>query len=236
METIGRDLNEMHRVPLAEGHVEALRAVGTPATFRAGSYIVQPGDPVDRFVYVEDGEIEVVDAFTGDRYGSSTLGPAQFMAEISFLSGGVWTMPMKAVRDTKVIEVPRTAMLRLMAQMPEMSDIIITVLSARRRRQLDNRHGTLVLIGEERDRDVRRIAEFASRNRLPFASHSIGSPEADRVTSSCGVAVDTPAVIFGRNWVITEPTPHKVAELLGLNRDVAECEAFDVLIVGGGPA
>jgi thioredoxin reductase (NADPH) len=236
METIGRDLNEMQRVPLAEGHVEALRASGTPATYSAGCYIVQPGDAVDRFVYVEAGEIEVVDAFTGERYGLSTLGPAQFMAEISFLSGGVWTMPMRAVRDTQVIEVPRAAMLRLMAQIPEMSDIIITVLSARRRRQLDNRHGTLVLIGEERDRDIRSIAEFASRNRLPFASHPIGSPEAERVTSTCGVAVDQPAVIFGRNRVIAEPSPHKIAELLGLNRDVAECEAFDVLIVGGGPA
>ncbi|MBZ9648350.1 FAD-dependent oxidoreductase [Sphingobium sp. 3R8] len=236
METIGRDLNEMQRVPLADDHVEALRAAGAPATYPADSYIVQPGDPVDCFVYVEDGEIEVVDAFTGARYGSSTLGPAQFMAEISFLSGGVWTMPMRAVRDTQVIEVPRAAMLRLMAEMPEMSDIIITVLSARRRRQLDNRDGTLVLIGEEDDRDIRCIAEFASRNRLPFASHAIGSPEAERVARSCAIAIGQPAVIFGRDRVIAQPTPHKVAELLGLNRDVAQCEAFDVLIVGGGPA
>ena len=236
METIGRDLNEMQRVPLAADHVEALRATGVPATYSAGSYIVQPGDPVDCFVYVEDGEIEVADAFTGKRYGSSTLGPTQFMAEISFLSGGVWTMPMRAVRDTRVIEVPRAAMLRLMAEMPEMSDIVITVLSARRRRQLDNRDGTLVLIGEEDDRDIRCIAEFASRNRLPFASYPIGSPEAERVATSCAIPADQPAVIFGPDRVVTDPTPHKVAELLGLNREVAECEAFDVLIVGGGPA
>jgi len=236
METIGRDLSEMQRVPLSADHVEALRAAGMPTTYPAGKNIVQPGDPVDRFVYVEDGEIEVVDAFTGQRYGLSTLGPTQFMAEISFLSGGVWTMPMRAVRDTQVVEVPRPAMLRLMANMPEMSDIIITVLSARRRRQLDSRHGSLVLIGEEADRDIRCIAEFASRNRLPFASHPIGSAEAQRVTRSCGIAMDRPAVIFGRDHVIAQPTPHKVAQLLGLNRDVAQCEVFDVLIVGGGPA
>ncbi|WP_311270360.1 FAD-dependent oxidoreductase [Sphingobium sp. WCS2017Hpa-17] len=236
METIGRDLGEMQRVPLATAHVEALRAAGTPATYAAGTYIVQPGDPVDCFVYVDEGEIEVVDAFSGRRYGSSTLGPTQFMAEISFLSGGVWTMPMRAALDTQVVKVPRHAMLRLMADMPEMSDIIITVLSARRRRQLDNRDGTLVLIGEDDDRDIRCIAEFASRNRLPFASHSVGSPEAIRVATSCVIPIDKPAVIFGRDRVIAEPTPHKIAELLGLNLDVARCEAFDVLIVGGGPA
>ena len=118
MESIGRDLREMQRVPLAPAHVDALRAVGKFATYSAGDHLVHPGDPVDRFVYVENGEIEVVDAFTGERYGTSTLGPTQFMGEISFLSGGVWSMPMRAVRDTRVIEVPRTVMLRLMAEMP----------------------------------------------------------------------------------------------------------------------
>src|SRR6202042_3913298 len=45
-----------------------------------------------------------------------------------------------------------------------------------------------------------------------------------------------PAVIFGRDVVVTEPTPDKIARLLGLNLDFPENEVFDVLIVGGGPA
>lgn len=236
METIGRDLREMQRVPLAPSHVEALRAAGSPARYPAGALIVQAGDPVTCFVYVEAGEIEVVDPFSDERLVPSTIGPTQFMAEISFLNGGVWSMPMRAAQDTTVVEVPREAMLRLMSEIPEMSDIIITVLTARRRRQLDSRDGTLVLIGEERDREIRCIAEFASRNRLPFASYAIGSPEALRVATSCAISHDEPAVIFGRDRVIADPTPHRVAELLGLNRDPADCEAFDLLIVGGGPA
>jgi thioredoxin reductase (NADPH) len=87
-------------------------------------------------------------------------------------------MPMRAVRETRVIEVPREAMLTLMSQIPEMSDIVITVFAARRRRQLDDRDSTLQLIGEDQDRDVRRIAEFASRNRIPYTSFALGSPEA----------------------------------------------------------
>jgi len=172
LETIGRDLNEMQRVPLAESHVAALRAAGSVALYPAGTFIVQPGDPADRFIYVEDGEIEVVNSFSGERHVPSTLGPSQFMAEISLLNGGVWSMPMRAVSDTRVIEVPRVGMLTLMSQIPEMSDIIITVLAARRRRQLDTGFGTLVLIGEEADRDVRRIGDFVSRNRLPHSSYA----------------------------------------------------------------
>src|SRR6202166_2344219 len=229
METIGRDLREMQRTPLAAAHVEALRTAGKAATYPAGTFLARPGEPVDRFVYVEDGEIEVVDPYTDKRHLPSTLGPTQFMGEISFLNGGAWSIPMRAVRDTRVIEVPREAMLTLMSQIPEMSDIIITVFSARRRRQLDDRDSSLRLIGEDEDRDVRRIAEFASRNRIPYSSFPLGSPEAEATARSCSIALGGPAVIFGRDVVVTAPTPDKVAQLLGLNLDFRNDEMFDVL-------
>ena len=235
METIGRDLNEMQRVPLADSHVAALRAAGTVAHYSAGAFIVQPGDPVNSFVYVEDGEIEVVNPFTGERHVASTIGPTQFMGEISLLNGGVWSIPLRAVRDTRVLEVPWAEMMTLMSRIPEMSDIIITVLAARRRRQLDSGQGTLFLIGEELDRGVRKIGEFASRNRLPYSTYPIGSADARRIANASAVRQDTPAVIFGRKQVIN-PTPDRIGRLLGISRDLPEDEAFDVLIVGAGPA
>jgi thioredoxin reductase (NADPH) len=236
METIARDLREMTRMPLAPEHVAAIRAAGTSAEYRAGTFVVKPGDPVDRFVYLEDGEIEVVNPFTGERLVPSTLGPTQFMAEIAFLGGGSWSMGMRAARDTRTTEVPRAAMLELMARIPELSDIVITVAAARRRRQLEAHDAALVLIGEDQDRAVRRVAEFASRNRLPYASHPLGSAQAAQVAASCGTRSDAPAVIFGRDVVVDAPTPDKVARLFGLNRDLQDDEAFEVLIVGGGPA
>jgi thioredoxin reductase (NADPH) len=236
LETIGRDLTEMQRVPLAPSHVAAMRSEGVIVDYPAGTMLVKPGDPADRFVYVEAGEIEVVNAFTHERHLPSTLGPTQFMAEISFLGGGSWSMPMRAVTDTRVLEVPRTAMLRLMSQIPEMSDIIITVLAARRRRQIEGGNTALVLIGEDIDRDVRRVAEFASRNRLPYLTYPSGSDEAHRVAASCAVSGDRPAVIFGRDHVVSDPTPEKIARLLGVNFDLTDDEAVDVLIVGAGPA
>ncbi|MDB6085413.1 MAG: Thioredoxin-disulfide reductase, partial [Gammaproteobacteria bacterium] len=219
MESIGADLRQMQRTPLAASHVDALRRVGKAVTYPQGAFVARPGEPADRFVYIEEGEIEAVNPYTDQRHFPSTLGPAQFMGEISFLYGGAWSMLMRAVRDTRVIEVPREAMLTLMSQIPEMSDIIITVFSARRRRQLDDRDSTLRLIGEEEDRNVRRIAEFASRNRIPYTSYPLGSPEADATAQSCSVDPTVPAVIFGRNVVVTDPTPEKVARLLGLNLD-----------------
>jgi thioredoxin reductase (NADPH) len=236
VETIGGDLREMQRTPLAAAHVQALRAAGSIANYPQGTILTRPGQPIDRFVYVEDGEIELVNPYTDERHLPSTLGPTQFMSEISLLNGGAWSMAMRTVRDTRVIEVPREAMMTLMSQIPEMSDIIITVLSARRRRQLEERISSLRLIGEDDDRNVRRIAEFASRNHIPYISLPLGSPEAEASAQRCSIAAGVPAVIFGRNTAVTDPTPDKVARLLGLNLDFGDDEVFDVLIVGGGPA
>jgi thioredoxin reductase (NADPH) len=181
METIGYDLRQMQRTPLAAAHVEAIRAAGRVLTHSAGVFLALPGQPADRFIYIEDGEIEVVNPYTNERHLPFTLGPTQFMGEISFLSGGVWSMSLRTVRDTRVIDVPRDAMLTLMSRIPEMSDIIISVFSARRRRQLDERDSSLQLIGEDQDREVRRIALFASRNRIPYRSLALGSPKRNRL-------------------------------------------------------
>jgi len=79
METIGGDLRQMQRTPLAASHVEALRAAGRIMTYPAGAFLARPGDPVDRVIYVEDGEIEVVNPYTDQRHLPATLGPTQFL-------------------------------------------------------------------------------------------------------------------------------------------------------------
>jgi thioredoxin reductase (NADPH) len=236
METIGADLRQMQRIPLTASHVDALRAAGRTVIHPAGTFLARPGDAANVFTYIEDGEIEVVNPYTDLRHLTSTLGPTQFMGEISFLSGGAWSMAMRTVSETRVIEVPREAMLALMSKIPEMSDIVITVFSARRRRQLEAGDSTLRLIGEDEDITVRRIATFANRNRIPYTSLALGSAEAEAMARSCELAPAQPAVIFGRGVVVTDPTPDKVARLLGLNLDFRDDEGFDLLIVGGGPA
>jgi thioredoxin reductase (NADPH) len=236
LETIGADLRQMIRTPLSDSHVEALRTAGKSVSYPKGTFMARPGQLVDRFVYVLEGEIEVVNPFTDERQFPSTIGPTQFMGEISLLYGGTWSLPLRAAADLRVIEVPRETMLTLMSQIPEMSDIVITVFSARRRRQIEERGGSLYLIGEDQDRNVRKIAEFANRNHIPYVSVPLESPEGTAAAKSCAIDTRVPAVIFGSKVPITDPTPDKVARLLGLNLDFGEDERFDVLIVGGGPA
>jgi thioredoxin reductase (NADPH) len=236
METIAFDLRQTQRTPLAPGHVDALRAAGVRRSYPAGTTLARQGDPMDRFIFVEAGEMEVVDVVTGGRKVPSTLGPGQFMGEIAFLAGGRWSLPMRAAEDSEVIEVEREVMLGLMSRIPEMSDIIIGVFAARRRRQLEDGDGALRLVGEEDSPAVRRVAEFAARNRIPYQSFPLGSADALTAADQCGIRASTPAAIFGRDQLIEDPSPAKVAALLGLDIALGADEEVEVLIVGGGPA
>jgi thioredoxin reductase (NADPH) len=75
-------------------------------------------------------------------------------------------------------------MLEALAAIPEMSDIVVTVFAARRRRLIESGQAGLTLIGGEADRSVRRIEAFAAQNLIPYRSHSLGSPEAAAMATS----------------------------------------------------
>ncbi|MEJ8563168.1 FAD-dependent oxidoreductase [Yoonia sp. GPGPB17] len=177
-----------------------------------------------------------IDPRTGKQYGVGHLGPTQFFGEISFLSGGRAMLGARCLEASTILSVDRADMLALMSRIPEMSDIIITVFAARRRRLLESGEASLTLIGAEEDRTIRQIAAFAGRNRIPFRSLTLGEHEAEAVAHSCNIGAAKPAVIFGKHLVVDDPTPAKIAAILGLDMAVHEDRVFDVLIVGGGPA
>ena len=237
MESLAADLRQMQRTPLHEAHVEVLRANGSEQVFEAGDIVFEFGEPSDRFVYVLEGEIAPIDSLTRERYLPSSIGPTQFCGDTAFLSGGASTMAMRAEQRTLALVVPRPRMLELMAKIPEMSDIVISVFAARRRRQIEEGDSTLMLIGAESDPTVRRIASFASRNRIAARSLELGTDAAEVVAKACGLEPGQAAVIFGPNQsVVEDPSPAKVASLLGLDTSLS-CETdVDLLIVGGGPS
>jgi thioredoxin reductase (NADPH) len=236
MEKISSDIQLMLGAALDPAHVQTLTTVGSVVIYAAGVLIARAGEPMNRFIYIDAGQIEVVHPHTNQRHRGITLGATQFLGDIAFLHGGAWSMCMRAVCETRMIEVPRRTMLQLMSRIPEMSDRVVTVFAARRRRQLDDKDSSLTLIGEDEDRDMRRVAAFASRNRIPYTSLPLNDPAARALCARNSIEPSKPAVLFGGGVVAPVPTPDTLAQLLGFNLDFEEDEGFDVLIVGGGPA
>lgn len=235
MENIGADLRVMPRIPLADEHVAAIREIATERSYEAGELVADVGAPMDRFVYVLEGTIEVVDPYSGERLIESTLGPTQFMGDLNFLNAGKFMLPMRATETTRTMEAPREPMLALMSRIPELSDHVIRVFAARRRRTFERNNSAIKIIGADRDVKVQRVASFLSRNRIPFQSYDMDASD-EEANQLCDLTDHTPSVIFSQNNVIEDPTPLKIAQLLGLDLDLPENDTLDLLIVGGGPS
>ena len=219
MEFIGGDLSTMTPRPFSEGHLSAIQAISSSRRYAPGDIVLEAGEPQDRFVLVEQGEIEVADPVTGERLHASTLKPGQFMGELAFLNGGPMTLTMRACAPTRTLEAPRAAMLQLMSDVPEIGDHILTVFSARRRRIFEAGDSSLVVRGANRSPAVARVASFLNRNRIPFHEEVKGEPQ-----------------VSWSGKPIADPTPRIVARLLGLDLKAARLETLDLIIVGAGPA
>jgi len=235
MEGIGADLEVMKRVPLAVGHIDAIRAIGRERSYGAGDMVARIGDPMDRFLYVVEGEIEVLDPYSEKRLGEATLGPGQFGGDLSFLSGGNYVLAMRAVSRTVTIEVAREAMFDLMTRVPELSDHIIRVFAARRQQQIERRSSSIKVIGSDRDPDIQKVEAFLSRNHIPFQSFDLDGSD-EEALRLCKLVDHEPAVIFDHDRKIEPPTPREVARTLNMNLDIPDDLRIDILIVGGGPA
>ena len=66
---------------------------------------------------------------------------------------------------------------------------------------------------------MRRIAEFASRNHIPYISLPLGIQKPKRSPVAALSLRAYPALSSVAIVVVTDPTPDKVARLLGLNLD-----------------
>jgi thioredoxin reductase (NADPH) len=141
------------------------------------------------------------------------------MGEIAFLNSGTNYLKMRASVDTRISEAPREAMLTLMSRAPELSDHLITVFAARRRKQVELRNSAVKVIGADRDAKVQAVERFLSRNRIPFQSYDIDSADAETV-KVCSLIRHEPSVILGVDTRLTDPTPRKVAQYLGLDLDI----------------
>ncbi|MGQ0567389.1 MAG: FAD-dependent oxidoreductase [Gemmobacter sp.] len=237
MDHLAEDLKTMVRRPLTPDHVARLRRAGRSRDVAMGEILLRPGDPLDRFLYIEEGELELWDPAKQARVGVNTMGPGQFAAEIGFLNGGAMLNTLRAATAGRLTVVPRQAVLDLMAAVPEMSDIIVSVLAARRRAMLDMGVSGITVVGPAGDRQVRAVAAFAARNRMPIRLVDPTDKAAADLGEVCRFnPTARPHVILGETEVLPDMSPATLAARLGLAFDPGTARTFDVCIVGGGPA
>jgi thioredoxin reductase (NADPH) len=92
------------------------------------------------------------------------------------------------------------------------------------------------LVGSEMDLELMRLYEGMIRSGVSATFHPVDADEGQRLLKEAGLPADVRSAAFiwdGR--VIENPTPNKIAAAIGAEDDPTN-SAFDVVIVGAGPA
>ena len=125
----------LRTVPLFEGmtdrSVETVASLARETTYPAGAVLTREGDPGDAFIVLTDGAADVTQ---GDRL-LGTLGPGDFLGEISLIDGGPRTATVTATAPIDALVIDRAGFGRLMDEFPTLRLDLVSALTQRLRRQ-----------------------------------------------------------------------------------------------------
>jgi thioredoxin reductase (NADPH) len=225
---------------LGAAQLARLRSYGTPQTVEAGEVLYGPGDATYDLIVAEDATVEIVQPATRDGPEESLVrfGPGSFLGELNMLTGQAVYLIARVVEDGRVHRIAPAGFRQLMAEDPELSDILVEAFGARREvlRQNGASRG-LELVGSAMDSASLALRTYAARRRLPHlwfdadsvAGHSL--IQAESLTSA-----DLPAALMP-DRVLKRATPGELAQTLGLSYRGSDSGASaDVAVVGAGPA
>ena len=112
---------------LSDNQLARVRAYGRPDELEAGEAAFSAGDPTYDLIVIEWGAIEVVRAATLNAPEASLIifGPGAFVGELGLLTGQTAYLTARVVERARVHRISPSQLRRLMAEDPELSDLLL---------------------------------------------------------------------------------------------------------------
>src|SRR5882757_10023688 len=111
-----------------------LAALGTAASVSVGDVLYSAGDRDYDFFYLESAEVEIVRGATRDAPEEVVArhGAGRFLGELNLLTGQTVYLSARVVEAGRISRISPERFRRLMAEDPELSDVLLRAFIARR--------------------------------------------------------------------------------------------------------
>ena len=220
-------LNSLESCPLTERR-----------RFKDGELLYHAGEGACKFHVVRSGKVEIIDESGESPKTIRAHGPGEFTGDVAQLTGSPSLVGAVARGDCEVYEVSHDALQQLLNEHPELGDIIMQALVARRHLLRESNDFTgLRVIGSRYSKDTLRVREFLTKNLVPFTWLDLeADPEVNQLLKEFRVGPeDTPVVTWGRKLLLRNPSDRDLAKALGLQRQLDQA-VYDLVVIGAGPA
>lgn len=224
---------------LTEEQWQRLAGYGISEMVPADTWIFRAGDDVSDMLLVGSGRLQIVRPATSDDDEAvvASYGRHEFSGELNVLTQQAAYLSARTVEPSGILRIGPTAFRSLMDRDPELSDIVLRALIARRRSLRDGQAARSVeIIGSAMSASALALRTYAARLQLPHTWNEIGSPAGIALGRAVSATADDLPVVITPKAAIFRATPSLLAEHLGLSYRPVDEEDVDLVVIGAGPA
>jgi thioredoxin reductase (NADPH) len=224
---------------LDSGEIDRMRRFGTTRRFAGGERVYETGKPNPGLLVVLSGTIHVTGRDGhGNHYQIVDHGAGMFSGELGQLSGRRSLVDAIAQGDVEALLIDPEHLRGLLIAEAALGEKIMRALILRRVGLIEAGAGGPVLIGAASSPDVARLRSFLSRNGIPYlllepTSDADAQLLIERYTPR---PEELPLVVCPDGSVLRNPAENLLAKCIGMLDTDADERAYDVAIVGAGPA
>ena len=216
--------------------LERLAELGTRCSFAAGDALYEQGQRDAPFLVLERGRVRVLDRKPGKDVWVADADAGTFLGDIATFTGEPAIAECVADEPTDVIAFDRAALRAMLASWPELAELVLRTMMARREWHVRHGHGVLRLIAPRGSRRAFEVRDLLERNLIPVRWYDVDTDdESAAMLEWLKIGREETPLLVRNTSVLRNPSAAQVARELGLRAEV-NGERFDLVVLGGGPA
>ena len=159
-----------------------------------------------------------------------------FLGDIATFTGEPAIAECVADEPTDVIVFERSELRAMLAAWPELAELVLRTMMARRQWHEANGHGVARLIAPRGSRRAFEVRDLLERNLIPVRWYDVDTDdESAAMLDWLQIPREETPVLVRNRSVLRNPSAAQVARELGLRAEI-DGERFDLVVLGGGPA
>ena len=223
--------------------IDAIAARAADLTLDPGDWLIREGEQA-AFFFLLRGRVTVFKTMAGVDREINAIGPGSYFGEVPLLLGSPAIASIRADEPSRVARLEADDFNELILCSRPLSDQLFATMVQRitkaRALIVELPRTAITLVGQRWDPACHELRNFLARNRVVYTwVDQSDSNAAARVPGGISDDAACPLLVFPDGSRLTSPTLRAVAQHIGLRTTLSVSSAdgaYDVAIVGGGPA
>lgn len=204
-------------------------------SFADGETLVDMGQRDFPFYVIKSGNVEILETSSGHPKFIASHVPGEFTGDVDMLTARPALFTAVARGPCETYRIPAAKLRQLLNEVPEMSDMLLNAFQLRRKILEESGVQGMRVVGPARSRETMHLREFFYRNHVVHHFFDTNEPEGQEQLRELGATMEDAPVVACHERVLKRPSVIKIAECLGISRQINDA-LYDLVIVGAGPA